>query len=397
MLARDCLQAIDERLEGALRAQRLDGAALGKTHTALLGRRSTSRRTACPLRAGSSLWRPAVARRILRVAPRAHHRHGQPIMIVSGKRTWIRVVFYITGTALRRVWLRLSVITLVAVTITIIHDIYHLFDTSLTVTPFTLVGLALSIFLGFRNNTSYDRYWEGRKLWGALVNTARTAARQSLTLIGPLPGAAPLDADAHASLVERRREIVHTVIGYVHAVRMYLRDIDDVEALRPFLDPALLAALPAERNRPFAILRHLGQRIRAAWTDGLVHTMHVPALDATLTALTDIQGGCERIKNTPIPFSYTVIIHRIVAVYCLALPFGLVDTIGTFTPLVVIFVAYTFFSLDALGDEIEDPFGTDPSDLPLDALSRGVEINLRQALGEADLPPALQPVDDLLL
>jgi putative membrane protein len=321
-------------------------------------------------------------------------------MIVLENPTWIRIVFYVTGTLMRRVWLRLSIITSVAVTVTIVHDIYPLFETSLTPTPFTLVGLALSIFLGFRNNTSYDRYWEGRKLWGALVNTARTAARQSFTLLGLLPDAARpagTNTDADASVTGRRREIVHAVIAYVHALRMHLRDIDDVEALRPFLDPALLATLPAEHNRPYAILRHLGQLIRSAWTEGLVHTVHVPALDATLVALADIQGGCERIKNTPIPFPYTVIIHRIVAVYCLAMPFGLVDTIGPLTPLVVIFVAYTFLGLDALGDEIEDPFGTDPSDLPLDTLCRTIEINLKQALGETELPPALQPVDDVLL
>lgn len=315
-------------------------------------------------------------------------------MIVPEKRTWIRIVFYMTGTALVRVRMRLFTITAVAVAVTVVNRYYELFETTLTATPFTLVGLALSIFLGFRNNTSYDRFWEGRKLWGSLVNTTRTLARQSTTLLGPAPGA-PLADDT--ALDSRRREIVYAVIGYAHALRMHLREIDDIEPLRPFLDPALVDALAAERNRPFAILRHLGQRIRAAWTDGLLHPMHVPPLDASLVALADIQGGCERIKSTPIPFPYTVLIHRIVAVYCLAMPFGLVDTIGIWTPLVVVFVAYTFLSLDALGDEIEDPFGTDPSDLPLDALCRTIEVNLRQALGETDVPPMLVPVDDLLL
>jgi putative membrane protein len=320
-------------------------------------------------------------------------------MIVPENRTWIRIVFYVTGTALGRVRVRLLTITTVAVAVTIIHELYPLFKTTLTATPFTLVGLALSIFLGFRNNTSYDRFWEGRKLWGALINTARTLARQTTTLIGPVPGttAPALETPDDAAVASRRREIVYAVMGYVHALRMHLREIDDLEPLRPFLDPALVDSLGAERNRPFAILRHLGQRLRAAWTDGLVHPMHLPALDAALVALSDIQGGCERIKSTPIPFPYTVLIHRIVAVYCLAMPFGLVDTIGPWTPMVVIFVAYTFLSLDALGDEIEDPFGTDPSDLPLDALCRTVEVNLRQALGEIDVPPMLVPVDDLLL
>lgn len=316
-------------------------------------------------------------------------------MIVPEKRSWIRVVFYITGTSLRRMWLRLTIITAVAVAVTIVHEIYHLFEISLTPTPFTLVGLALSIFLGFRNNTSYDRYWEGRKLWGMLVNTARTAARQAFTLLGP-PDRAGAGGDDER-LAGRRREIVHAVIAHAHALRMHLREIDDLDALRPFLAPEVLAALPAARNRPYAILRHLGQRVRDAWDDGLVHTMHLPALDATLVALTDIQGACERIKSTPIPFPYTVIMHRIVAVYCLALPFGLVDSIGPLTPLVVIFVAYTFFGLDALGDEIEDPFGAHPSDLPLDALCRTIEVDLQQALGATEVPPALLPVDDVLL
>ena len=330
-------------------------------------------------------------------------------MIVPENRTWIRIVFYMTGTALGRVRVRLLTITLVAVAVTIIHELYPLFRTTLTATPFTLVGLALSIFLGFRNNTSYDRFWEGRKLWGALVNTARTLARQSTTLLGPMPGPMPgpvpgpvpgapaAEALDDAAVTGHRRALVHAMIGYAHALRMHLREIDDLEPLRPFLDPALVDSLGAEQNRPFAILRHLGQRLRAAWTDGLVHPMHLPALDATLVALADIQGGCERIKSTPIPFPYTVLIHRIVAVYCLAMPFGLVDTIGPWTPMVVLFVAYTFLGLDALGDEIEDPFGTDPSDLPLDALCRTIEVNLRQALGEIDVPPMLAPVDDLLL
>ncbi len=318
-------------------------------------------------------------------------------MIVPENRTWIRIVFYVTGTALGRVRVRLLTITAVAVAVTILHELFPVFRTTLTATPFTLVGLALSIFLGFRNNTSYDRFWEGRKLWGALVNTARTLARQSELLIGPVPGAPVAEALDDAAVAGRRRELVHAMIGFAHALRMQLRDINDLEPLRPFLDPALVDSLGAEQNRPFAILRHLGQRLRAAWSDGLVHPMHLPALDATLVALTDIQGGCERIKSTPIPFPYTVLIHRIVAVYCLAMPFGLVDTIGPWTPMVVIFVAYTFLSLDALGDEIEDPFGTDPSDLPLDALCRTIEVNLRQALGEIDVPPMLVPVDDLLL
>jgi putative membrane protein len=102
--------------------------------------------------------------------------------------------------------------------------------------------------------------------------------------------------------------------------------------------------------------------------------------------------ACERIKNTPIPFSYTLLLHRTAYLYCFLLPFGLVDTIGYLTPFVVAIVAYTFFGLDALGDEIEEPFGLAHNDLPLDAICRTIEIDLRESLGDADIPPPLQPV-----
>jgi len=158
-----------------------------------------------------------------------------------------------------------------------------------------------------------------------------------------------------------------------------------------------LTALAPERNIPAALLHDMGLRVQRAWLRGWLHAVHVPALDASLTELTAIQGGCERIKSTPLPFCYTALIRRIVAVYCLALPFGIIDTVGLLTPLVVFLVAYAFFGLDAIGTEIENPFGTDDNDLPLSALSRLIEINLRQRLGEADLPEPLQPVNGLLL
>ena len=112
--------------------------------------------------------------------------------------------------------------------------------------------------------------------------------------------------------------------------------------------------------------------------------------------MTASAASCERIRNTPVPFSYTLLLHRTAYLYCFLLPFGLVDTTGFMTPFVVAIVAYTFFGLDALGDEIEEPFGLESNDLPLDTLCRAIEINLRESLGETDLPPPLLPVDYLL-
>jgi putative membrane protein len=124
---------------------------------------------------------------------------------------------------------------------------------------------------------------------------------------------------------------------------------------------------------------------------GRVDSILMAAFDSTLTRMTGTAAACERIKGTPIPFSYTLLLHRTAYLYCFLLPFGLVDSVGALTPLVVAIVAYTFFGLDALGDEIEEPFGTSPNDLPLDALCRTIEIDLRESLGDTDIPPPLAP------
>lgn len=312
------------------------------------------------------------------------------IVIVWESKSWLRQIGTFDGSALGKVLPRLIGVTLVATAITVLHEAYGLFPTSLTPLPFSLIAVALGIFLGFRNNTSYDRFWEGRKLWGALVNTTRSITRQTLTLIAP-------DQDDDADEVQALRvEVVHRVIAYVHVFRQHLRDEDALDEVKDLLPADELEALRDELNRPVAILQRLGDRIRAAYDRGWIHAMHLPTLEASLTTITDIQGGCERIKSTPIPGSYTILIHRIVAIYTFALPFGIVDTVGYYTPVVVMMIAYAFLGLDAVGDEIEDPFGTDLNDLPLSALSRMIEVNLRQRLHEDGLPPLHTPQDGVL-
>ena len=117
------------------------------------------------------------------------------------------------------------------------------------------------------------------------------------------------------------------------------------------------------------------------------------SVDRTLSGMTEVAASCERIRNTPIPFSYSLLLHRTAHMYCFLLPFGLVDMTRFMTPFVVAIVAYTFYGLDALGDELEEPFGLESNDLPLDGICRGIEISVSQALGDRPLPEPLAPVD----
>ncbi len=314
-------------------------------------------------------------------------------MIVPNRLTWLSVVFRYRGTELPRTKYRILGVVLVSFIPTVLLRL-HDWTPDFTTTPYSLIGVALGIFLGFRNNAAYDRWWEGRKLWGAMVNTARTFTRQILTLIGPQPGRpAPDEAELRAF----QRELALRVAAFVHGLRLALRDeLDSLGELAPFLPADEIERLRHESNVPNAITQGTAQRIRAAWAKGWIHDMHLPVLEQSMTACTDIQGGCERIKATPIPFSYTTLIHRITAVYCYTLPFGIIDVTKDFTPVVCAIIAYAFFGLDVVGDEIEQPFGTDPNDLPLAALSRMIEVNIRQRLGDSELPPLIRPVDEVL-
>ena len=122
-----------------------------------------------------------------------------------------------------------------------------------------------------------------------------------------------------------------------------------------------------------------------------IHPQHLPLLEEALTDFTNLQGGCERIKSTPIPFSYNVLLHRIVAIYCFTLPFGMAPLVDWFTPIVVALIGYAFLGIDAIGEEIEEPFGTDANDLPLLAISTMIEVNVRQRLDGEELPELCEP------
>lgn len=310
-------------------------------------------------------------------------------MIVKKRRTWWRMLFSVHGTSLTRTLPRILLFTAFSIVITILEVSLQIKTFSLTVTPFVLIGVALSIFLGFRNNAAYDRYWEGRKLWGSLVNVSRSFARQTTNLV-----VAEGDGD---ELMDFHREIVYRTIAYVHALRHHLRDSSPHDDLESFLPEDDLRNVDSQKNVPLFILRRIGERIRWAWQQGWIDRFHLSILEDSLTRMTDIQGACERIKNTPIPYAYTILIHRIVAFYCFTLPFGIFTTVGLLTPVVVFSVSHAFLGLEEIGDEIEDPFGTAPEQLPLTALCRTIEVNLRQHLDESPVPELLQPVDDVLV
>ena len=307
-------------------------------------------------------------------------------MIVRDRPTPLRLFLVMRGSILPTIWKSLAVTTLLAFAVTFTDGTIDGIKFTLTTIPFTLIGLPLAIFLGFRNNSAYDRYWEGRKQWGELVLRSRSLARQCLSLVDPsLPFAAGAD--------DVRTRVLRRAIAFAHALRHRLRGGDPASDVAPWLAPAEWERVRAQPNLPHALMLEMGADLALCLRERRIEPCLLPAVDASLSAMTGVAAACERIKGTPVPFSYSLLLHRTAYLYCFLLPFGLVDAIGYATPLVTAIVAYTFFGLDALGDEIEEPFGASDNDLPLEAICRTIEIDLRMALGERELPAPLLPVN----
>jgi len=296
-------------------------------------------------------------------------------MILRDKPGMLDVLFAVRGTIVPRIAGRLMLIAAVTVGAVAAQDAHPGVFARLAAIPFTLIGLALSIFMSFRNNAAYDRWWEGRKLWGALVISSRSVARL----------AAGLEDAARAT-------VLRGVCGFTGGLAARLRGCDEQAAVARWI------ALPGGPVNPTdAALRAIGaetQRLRAG---GALDPMHWHALEEQFAALARVQGGCERIAGTPVPFAYSLLLHRTAHVFCLSLPFALAGSMGWWALLPTLLVGYTFFGLDALGDQLEEPFGSEANDLPIDALVRTIEREMLSALGEGDLPPALAAVAGVLL
>ena len=311
-------------------------------------------------------------------------------MIIRERPSGLQLFFIVRGSIVPRIKWPLAVTFLLACLVTFTHGTLFKLKIVMTPIPFSLIGLALAIFIGFRNSASYDRYWEGRKLWGELISKSRSLTRQILTFVTPggeqSPDWPPFDDG------DVRSRMIYRLAAFAIALRHHLRDTDGLEELRAYLVDEEVEELQLVHSKPHFLLQRMGYDLRRCLEKKHISEYLAANIDENFTAITTFFTGCERIKNTPIPFTYNLLLHRTAYLYCFLLPFGLVDSIGFMTPFVVGIVSFTFFGLDALGDEIEEPFGILPNDLALSSMCRTIERDLRAALGESDLPEPLLPV-----
>ncbi len=284
-------------------------------------------------------------------------------MIIRPSENWYRMLLTWHGSVLPTILPQLGLMLALSVLAMVVQRV------PLEMAPFSLLGVSLAIFLAFRNNASYQRYLEARQLWGNVLISGRTLVSQSLAYL-------PASSDGQR-LAARR------VIVFAHLLRHQLRNSDPREDVERLLGRPAAEGLQRHAYRPVAMLHELR---RAAMDAAEPQVMWM--LDAQLNALGNAVGGCERIASTPIPYPYAVLLHRTIYLYCFLLPFGLVHAIGAATPVMAVFVAYTLFALEAIAQEIGDPFGTAPNSLALEAMCRTIERSLLELCGEP-LPPEL--------
>ena len=295
-------------------------------------------------------------------------------MIVRPHQSWFRLLFVWRGSVLKSIIPQLAFMTVVSCVAVVTHGRVFGEKIPLNTTLLTLFGLTLAIFLGFRNTTSYQRFDEARHLWGQLLIAGRALASQALCY---LPR-------------EEAQAVADEIVAMVYALKHELRQTDPRADLERLLGAERARELMGRTERAPALLHQLRQRLAAHNAAGRISDTRFWTLDAQLADLGRAVGGCERIASTPIPFAYGVLLHRTVYTYCVLLPFGLVDAAEVFTPLLCVFLSYTLIALEAIANEVSEPFGLAPTALALDAISRNIERSVFELCGR-DLPPALAP------
>lgn len=247
--------------------------------------------------------------------------------------------------------------------------------------PLPLVGSAVALVVTLRNNAAYARWWEGRTLWGQIVNDSRNFVRGLIALTGDVP---------------LQIRLTKLQVAYTQALRLHLLRTPPWDDIRRLLPPETVDRAKAAANAPLALQTDIADRLGAARKAGHIDAISMAALNVSLSSLASAQGGLERIKNTPLPRQYSQFPRIFVRVFCLILPLGLVHDLGYFTPLGSALVGFMFLALDQVGIDLEDPFEGELHDVPMQAITRAIEVDLHQMIGHLADPPAVEVQDGVL-
>lgn len=278
-------------------------------------------------------------------------------MIKYNNKHWFKFLFSRSGYFHDEIWLSIAFYTALVTALTWVYHEFEFKIFDLPSTFHTVLGLVIGLLLVFRTNTAYDRWWEGRKQLGALVNTIRHIAIKSKHY---------LDDEQVMGLIKL----------YSPVLKNHLREstFTDYE----LVPKQFLATFKQAKHQPNFVLNAISSALIESYKLEKISGEQLIILEDEVSNLLDIQGACERIKNTPIPFGYTIHLKRILLIYLLTLPFGFIKTMGWYNIPFMLMVFYTMIGIELIGEEIEEPFGTDLNDLPFDELVDKISSNIEE-------------------
>lgn len=282
-------------------------------------------------------------------------------MITYNPKDWFKLItaFHKSDTFRRLIPAMIGTGAFTALVVTFEIHVLHWSYKNITIIH-SILGFVLSMLLVFRTNTAYDRWWEGRKIWGDIVNNSRNLA---------------LKIKANIKQKDAADQLIHYIINYNYVLKNHLRgSANSGELIHP--DDSLKTELLNTAHAPNTVALKLFQSINKQFCEGGITEAQLIVLNDELKSFTNNCGACERIKNTPIPYSYNLFLKKIISLYVFSIPFAFGPDFGYATIIIAMVVLYVFASIELIAEEIEDPFGTDDNDLPLERICNTIKQNL---------------------
>lgn len=276
----------------------------------------------------------------------------------------------------------------------VLHLIFVIEYLAFPMSEISVLGIAVAILLGFRNNEAYNRYWEARTAWGNLTNASRNFAAQVTGYVQP----PQMQEQASPDVTDIHSELIYRNLAFLNALRLQLRQEVSWEELTPFLSDQEFQALSKAVNKATLLNQWQSRRLQELYRSGWIERQaYIFGLMESIKAFFAAQGACERIKTTPLPRQYGFFTKAFVWVFVLLLPLGLVQQLGWGTlPIYVVF-ATIFTVAEHIGSRTEEPFSREPEDVAMSTICRNIEIDLRQQLGESSIPAPLEVKDGVLM
>src|ERR1044072_3930007 len=282
------------------------------------------------------------------------------------------------GYVFGKVKIELMLILVYSLAIAVIHEWFLEVPISIPLAVPAVLGTVISLLLGFRSNQAYDRWWEARQVWGAIVNDSRTLARQVLNFT---------ESQYEEDMVHQwRQRMVRRQIAWCYSLGQSLRRMNPPSGLDKFLSKRELEVLSRFNNVPMALLDQHGKDLRRALEEGYINRYQQMEIDKTLTRLCDAMGKCERIKNTVFPSTYSLYIHFSLLLFIAMLPFGVIEYFGFLEVPLVVVISASFLLIEKMAIHLQDPFENKPTDTPMTAIAGTIERDLKQLMHDQDLP-----------